>query len=112
MGRSPKEEEARGPPGCWCRSVGPESPKTLPARRPRKFAPARAHLWVPAGLLHSITRLGPCTCPILATAGARMSEAVLLRRSLSPSFSHRKWWLGEGHQWEVQQEDQKLLLDS
>lgn len=41
-----------------------------------------------------------------------MLEAVLLRRILSPSFSHRKWWLGEGHQWEVQQEDQKLLLDS
>lgn len=51
------------------------------------------------------------SCPALATAGARMSEAVLLR-ILGPSFGHRKWWLGEGHQWEVQQEGQKLLLDS
>lgn len=41
-----------------------------------------------------------------------MSEAVLLRRILSASFGHRKWWLGEGQQWEVQQEGQKLLLDS
>lgn len=67
---------------------------------------------------HSITELEPVqgvasalSCPALATAGARMSEAVLLR-ILSPSFGHRKWWLGEGHQWEVQQEGQKLLLDS
>lgn len=41
-----------------------------------------------------------------------MSGAVLLRRILSPSFGHRKWRLGEGQQWEVQQEGQKLLLDS
>lgn len=33
---------------------------------------------------------------------------MLLRRSLSPSFGHRKWWLGEGHQWEVQQEGQSF----
>lgn len=100
--------------------VDPESPRSLPARRPRRFT--RTYPGSPVSFRrppYPITELGPVqvvasalSCPALATAGARMSEAVLLRRILSPSFGHRKWWLGEGHQWEVQQEGQKLLLDS
>lgn len=44
-------------------------------------------------------------CPAPAAAGPKVPEKVApLRRIPGPSLGHRKWWLGEGRQWEGWQE--------
>lgn len=55
----PKRGRGQRAAWCWCRSVGPESPRPLPARRPRRPEPVQAHLGASAGFQHSVTKLGP-----------------------------------------------------